>query len=74
MEKIGNGYLEINDLNRAQDYLIRASTVLNDMGNKARSFGSTGQIDVSIIYFERAIECMRKSANGDETTELALLL
>ncbi len=44
------------------------------MGNKARSIGSTGQIDVSIIYFERAIECMRKSANGDETTELALLL
>ncbi|EGR28186.1 hypothetical protein IMG5_181150 [Ichthyophthirius multifiliis] len=69
--KIGNGYLELNDVYKSKNFFMRASVIYNETGHE---FRKKSLLDGSIKYYEMAIECVRKANNGEDTLELALLL
>ncbi|EAR97278.2 tetratricopeptide repeat protein (macronuclear) [Tetrahymena thermophila SB210] len=71
LQKIGEGYLILNDVYRAKDYFMKASVIFNEEGHECRK---RSQLEGAIRYYEIAIECVRKGNNGEDTSELALLL
>jgi len=71
LSKIGEGYLAINDLQRAKEYMLRASVLYNEQGH-VRKEGN--DLKEAIEYYEKGIDCTRKAYNGENSLELALLI
>lgn len=58
--------MEINNLNKAKDYLFKAGVAYNEVGNAHRK---ENEYDEAMNYFVEALDCIRKSNNGAENYE-----
>ncbi|CAK67987.1 unnamed protein product (macronuclear) [Paramecium tetraurelia] len=68
---IANGFIDINNLSSAQDYFMKASILYNEIGHQLRE---QGKLNEALDNYERALDCVRKAHNGDDSYEGALLL
>ena len=63
--------MEISNLNKAKDFLFKAATFYNEVGNKARK---QNDYEDAMNQFILALDCVRKANNGTENYEQALIL